>query len=202
MSGISRRETLKLMALAPMASGFAWTEEEVKRAHLHSRQEQEEGGAEPYQPQFFTDSEYKTVQILSDLVLPADDRSGSASEAGVPQFIDFMMIDRPSMQTAMRGGLAWLDVQCLKRFDRTFAQSSAEQQKQLLDLIAYPEQAPADLRHGVEFFNSFRDLAASGFWTTRMGIDDLQYQGNVFVSEWKGCPQEMLDRLGVQYSDD
>ena len=202
MSGMSRRETLKLLALAPMAAGFGWTEEEVKVAHRHLQQAGEEAAGEPFQPQFFSQHEYRTVRQLADLILPADQRSGSATEAGVPAFIDFMMTDRPAMQTAMRGGLAWLDVQCLKRFDRSFAECSAEQQRQILDGIAYPESAGPEMSHGVQFFNSFRDLTASGFWTARMGIDDLHYQGNVFVSQWKGCPQEMLDRLEVQYSDD
>ena len=139
--------------------------------------------------------------MLVDLIIPADDRSGSATDAGVPAFMDFMMTDRPSMQLPMRGGLAWLDAQCHKRFKSTFIGCTDAQRTELLDQIAYPDMAPPELSQGVAFFNSFRDLTASGFWSSKMGVEDLQYIGNTVVHEWKGAPQEVLDHLGVSYDD-
>ncbi len=195
MAELTRRESLKLIALAPLAAGFTWDASDTRRA----RDRVDRTAA--FEPQFFTEDEYETVRLLVDLILPADDRSGSATDAGVPEFMDFMMIDRPSMQTAMRGGLAWIDAQCFEAAGRTFTASSDEERRALLDQIAYPETASPDISHGVAFFRSFRDLTASGFWSSRIGVDDLQYMGNVFVPEWTGCPPEALSRLGVSYDE-
>lgn len=194
---MNRRESLKLVALTPMAAGFTWTQEEVVQA-----QEKVRGvAAQPYAPDFFTAHEYETIHLLVDLILPADDRSGSATDAGVPAFIDFMMIDQPARQVAMRGGLAWLDHQCRKRYDQVFKDCEEARQRAILDDIAWPEVAAPDMSPGVAFFNSLRDLTASGFWSSRMGVDDLQYMGNTFVQEWTGCPSDVLDAIGVRYED-
>ena len=99
----------------------------------------------------------------------------------------------------MRGGLAWINAQCVRRYGKPFARCSAGQRKALLDEIAYPERAEPEVSHGAAFFDSFRDLVATGFWTSKMGIEDLQYMGNTFVHEWDGCPQEALERLDVSY---
>jgi hypothetical protein len=111
--------------------------------------------------------------------------------------MDFMMIDRPSMQTPMRGGLAWLDSYSEDEFGADFVTCSDVTRRQVLDAIAYPEDADPELSHGVSFFNSFRDLTASGFWTTKEGMDDLGYMGNTFVSTWTGAPEEEIERLGL-----
>jgi gluconate 2-dehydrogenase gamma chain len=111
--------------------------------------------------------------------------------------MDFMMIDQPGRQTAMRGGLAWIDRECVTRFDKTFRACTTAERTGVLDDIAWPRKAPAGVSHGVAFFNAFRDLTASGFWTSRMGIKDLDYRGNVFVPEWTGCPDAVLKKLGV-----
>ena len=135
--------------------------------------------------------------MLADMIIPKDDRSGSATDAGVPEFMDFMMADQPGRQTAMRGGLAWLDRECVNRYEKMFVACTEAERKKVLDAISWPAKTPTGMSHGVAFFNSFRDLTASGFWTSRMGIKDLQYIGNVFVAEWKGCPDEVLKKLGV-----
>lgn len=193
MTMLNRRDALKLAALAPLASGFTWLAGDAQKARDMV------AAATSSAPQFFTEPEFELVRVLVDMILPADERSGSATDAGVHGFMDFMMIDRPEMQVPMRGGLAWIDYESLVRFGKTFVESTDEQRRELLDLIAYPQQAPAELSHGVAFFSSFRDLTASGFWSSRMGVDDLQYMGNVFVPEWTGCPPEALAPLGVSY---
>ena len=198
MADMKRREIVRLIAIAPLAAAFDWTPKDVERARgavLTARRQAATNGIQ-FEPQFFTSHEYDTVRILVDLILPADDRSGSATDAGVPAFMDFIVADQEGRQTAMRGGLAWIDVQCRRRFERTFVECTDEQRAQVLDDIAWPDRARPQMSHGVAFFNSFRDLTASGFWSSRMGVEDLQYQGNV-ATEWVGCPEEQLRRLGV-----
>lgn len=196
MSEMRRRELLELLALAPLAGAFRWTPLETDRA---ARRAQAVRGA--HAPQFFTAHEWATVRVLVDLILPADERSGSATQAGVPEFMDFIMLDQPGRQTAMRGGLAWIDVQCRQRFGQPLTGCTEPQRRALLDEIAWPRKAPPALAHGVAFFNSFRDLTASGFYSSAMGIADVQYLGNTVVPEWTGCPDAQLKKLGVRYAD-
>jgi gluconate 2-dehydrogenase gamma chain len=152
-----------------------------------------------YAPKFFTAAEFRTARILADMIIPRDERSGNASDAGVPEFMDFMMIDRPNNQTWMRAGLAWLDSQSNARFSKPFADATETQRDQILNDIAWPARAPATMTDGVAFFNRFRDLTSSGFWSSRIGVKDLQYKGNLFVPEWNGCPPAALKKLGVNY---
>ena len=198
MSRISRRKTLKILASAPLAAGFTWTHEEVHAAQnkvLEARGSASntlEAGT-----RFFTPHEYRTVQVLVDLIIPRDESSGSATDAGVHEFIDFMMVDQSSRQTAMRGGLTWLDLECQKQFQRTFVDCTPGEQRRILDRIAWPQRAKPEMSQGVAFFNSLRDLTATGFWTSKIGIEDLQYLGNRVVHEWEGCPEEALGHLGI-----
>jgi Gluconate 2-dehydrogenase subunit 3 len=196
----TRRTLLQILAAAPAAAALTWTDAEAQQAHSHAQAAQttEHKTGTPYQPKFFNAHEWATIGILADIIIPKDDRSGSATDAAVPQFMDFMMVDQPTRQTAMRGGLAWLDRECQTRYDKMFIDCTAADRTKVLDDIAWPSKAPVGMSHGVAFFNLFRDLTASGFWTSKMGIKDLQYIGNVFVPEWKGCPDEVLTKLGVQ----
>jgi hypothetical protein len=190
---------LQMLSAAPVAAGLVWTEAEARQAHqqAHAAQTTAKRTATPFKPKFFTAHEYATVRLLVDLIIPKDERSGSATDAAVPEFMDFMMIDQPARQTAMRGGLGWLDRECVSRFDKTFVACAPAERTQVLDDIAWPHRARPALSHGVSFFNSFRDLTASGFFTSKMGMDDLQYMGNRYVPEWTGCPPEVLKKLGV-----
>lgn len=197
MNELNRRSMLKLLGTAPAAAGFVWTEAEAQQAHHQVQVGRQARRAAAFKPKFFTPHEYATVRVLVDLILPKDERSGSATDAGVPEFMDFMMADQPTRETAMRGGLAWIDRECLRRHDATFLACTDAQRKALLDDISWPQKAKPEMSHGVAFFNSFRDLTASGFWTSKMGMVDLQYMGNTFVPEWKGCPDEALKKLGV-----
>ncbi|HUE85736.1 MAG TPA: gluconate 2-dehydrogenase subunit 3 family protein [Vicinamibacterales bacterium] len=195
-----RRDVLKLLTSAPLAAGFAWSAEEAHAAGaLADAARQGAAGGTAFTPKFFTAHEWETVRALVDLILPKDERSGSATDAGVPEFMDFIVLDQPARQTAMRGGLAWLDLECQRRFDKTFLDCSADERTAVLDDIAWPLRATSERVHGVAFFNSFRDLTAAGFWTSRVGIADLQYMGNRSVAQWRGCPDEALKKLGVTY---
>jgi len=195
---MKRRDILKILLAAPAAT-FSWTDAEAAQAAASAQAARAATTAKPFVPKFFTATEFKLVRTLADIIIPKDERSGSASDAGVPEFMDFMMIDQPTRQIAMRGGLAWLDSECQERFDKTFLDCIETERTAVLDDIAWPQKARPELSHGVAFFNSFRDLTASGFWTTRMGIDDLQYMGNRSVARWNGCPPEALKKLGVSY---
>jgi gluconate 2-dehydrogenase gamma chain len=147
---------------------------------------------------FFTADEMITVMVLSNLIIPEDEYSGNATQAGVPDFIEFMMKDRPELQTPVRGGLKWLDTEANKRFDHTFRDCNEEQQTQILDDIAYPETTRNGMQHGVVFFSLFRDLVASGFWSSRIGIEDIGYLGNRGAI-WDGPPKEVLDKMGLDH---
>ena len=198
MSTIDRRTMLRLLGSAPLAAGFTWTEAEAAQAHQHAQTAR--AAAKPgavFKPKFFTAHEYATVRVLVDIVIPKDERSGSATEVGVPEFMDFIVNDQPARQVPMRGGLAWIDLECEKRFDKMFVTCSASERSAVLDDIAYPGQAKPEFTAGVAFFNSFRDLTASGFWTSKPGMADLKYMGNTFVPEWTGCPDEALQKLGL-----
>jgi hypothetical protein len=191
-----RREVLKILLAAPAAT-IAWTDAEAVQAA--SAAQTARAATQPFVPKFFSTPEFKLVTTLADIVIPKDERSGSASDAGVAEFMDFMMIDQPARQVAMRGGLAWLDHECQQRFDKIFMDCTDAQRTAVLDDIAWPARARPEHAHGVAFFTSFRDLTAAGFWTTRMGIDDLQYLGNRSVARWNGCPDAALKKLGVSY---
>lgn len=149
---------------------------------------------------FFDEHEMKTISILSDIIIPKDETSGSATDAGVPAFIEFIVKDMPRHQTPMRGGLKWLDIQCMKRFNADFASCSSTQQLEMVDEIAYPEKAKPEMHQGVAFFNLMRDLTACGFFTSEIGIKDLGYAGNK-PNQWDGVPQEVLDHYGLKYDE-
>ena len=188
---------LRLLGAAPLAAGFTWTDAEAAQAARATQAARRPARPAAYKPKFFTAHEYATVGVLADMIIPKDERSGSATDAGVPEFMDFLMDDAENRQTPMRGGLAWIDLECQERYDKRFLECTVEQRTAVLDDIAWPQKAKPEFAHGVAFFNSFRDLTAAGFWSSKMGVDDLQYTGNVPVSEWTGCPPEALKKLGV-----
>ena len=196
---MKRREAVGAMAMAALTAAFKWTPAEAQRAATLAREAL--AAKTPFAPVFFTPHEWDTVRVLVDLVRPKDERSGSATDAGVPEYMDFMLNDRPDGQVPMRGGLAWLDNECSERSGKTFLTSTEAERTAVLDAIAWPKKARPEMSQGVAFFNMFRDMTASGFWTSKMGITDLNYQGNTFVPEWKGCPPDALQKLGVQYED-
>jgi len=211
---INRRDSLKVIGLASLGATTSLIpgckpgeEETAQHQHHHGKHDNSSGyknlsetDKELLAEQFFTEHEMKTVSALSEMVIPPDERSGGAIEANVPEFIEFMMKDQPQHQTKMRGGLSWLDYQCQKQFGNDFINLDEKQQKEMLDQIAYPEQAKSEMSQGVTWFNSFRDFVATGFFTSKIGMEDLKYMGNV-ANVWQGSPQKVLDKLGVAYDE-
>src|SRR5688572_29325812 len=149
---------------------------------------------------FFTDHEMATITILADIIVPKDDVSGSASDAKVAEFIEFIVKDIPEHQVPMRGGLRWLDLQSLKRTEKAFKDASHEQQIALVDAIAYPDKAAPDMKQGVSFFNKMRDLTLTGFYTTEIGGKDLGYVGNR-PNQWNGVPDDVLKQYNLAYTE-
>ncbi len=213
MAELGRRSALRLIGGAPLAVGFGLSAAAAETAHAHALKALAAGAKGAlYKPKFFSPHEWQTVRVLVDLIIPRDARSGGATDAGVPEFMDFVMTDpqeearsREWRQTSMRGGLAWIDTECRERFGADFVSCTEAQRTQLLDEIAYhkgdtgpvlDEYGRIPMRHGAEFFNSFRDLTASGFWSSKMGVEDIGYVGNRPAS-WEGPPPEVLRKLGL-----
>lgn len=205
---MNRRDALKAFAMLSTANFLEVGPPQLERAlrgmeSLGSSESAEGLGQQqpPYAPKFFSRREWPQVRMLADYVIPRDARSGSATEAKVPEFMDFLLADKDASvtsQNAMRGGLAWIDNEARRRFGRTFVAAADSQRRQILDDIAFPRKAKPEFSHGVAFFNRFRDMTASGFFSSSMGWKDVQYIGNVF-HHWDGCPPPALSKLGVTY---
>jgi gluconate 2-dehydrogenase gamma chain len=194
---IKRRDLLKVMTAVPAATLLPLTSlraaTEAKPASTAA-----DRTSQTYQRKVLSEHEWKTVNILSDLITPADERSGSATQAGVPEFIDdWLDFKRGRMLDVIRGGLTWLDMECNRLFSHDFVDCSPAQQEQILDRIAYPKTAAPEDANAVAFFNHFRDLVVSGFFSSKMGVEDLPYLGNTAVADWEGCPANVLAKLGL-----
>jgi hypothetical protein len=126
--------------------------------------------------------------------------SGSASDAKVADFIEFIVKDQPQFQTPMRGGLRWLDLQCLNRYEKTFRECSEQQRIEMVDKIAYPRKATPDMTQGVNFFSLMRNLTVTGFYTTAIGFKDVGYVGNR-PNQWNGVPDDVLKQYNMAYTE-
>lgn len=196
---MNRRDTLKLLAAASVGAAIpGCTDEAVDRA---AERVAAIGSAELANrtPVILSQHEYATVEVLVDLIIPADDRSGSATDAGVPAFIDFILEDVEGLDVPFRGGLALLEHESLARFGGRFVDLAPNDQTAMLDLIAYPDDVEPGLERAAAFFTRLRDMTASGFFSSRMGVDDLRYTGNRGQATWDGCPAEALNHIGVSY---
>jgi gluconate 2-dehydrogenase gamma chain len=198
---ISRRDAVQLLAAFPVAAFLSWpTADQEKARRFVDNAVRAAAAGTPFAPKFFTPAEFRTARILADMIIPRDERSGSASDAGVLEFMDFTMIDRPNSQKWMRAGLAWIDAQSSTRFGKPFADVTESQREAILNDIAWPARATSAMADGVAFFNRFRDITASGFWSSQVGVKDLKYIGNTFAPNWNGCPPAALEKLGVTYA--
>ena len=199
MSEMNRREALTLIALAPFATAAGAALPEVKPLEAQTVPAPTQA---PQDRKFFTAHEWALATVLADLILPADERSGAASSAGTIEFMDFMLMDEATSEAGrvqVRGGLAWMDTESRRRHQRPFLELTEAERTAILDDIAWPARARPEFSHGVAFFSRFRDMVASGFWSSPVGVRDLRYMGNVPVPVWEGCPPEALRKLGVSY---
>lgn len=193
----TRRDVVKALALAPVAAVFPWTRDEIERAAEHALHAEQ-----AYQPVFFTPQEWRAIRVLVDDIIPRDARSGSATDARVPEFMDFILNDgQQGARNNMRTGLAWLDTESNRRFGKVYAACTPPERHAILDDIAWPARAPEQFRANATWFNSVRNLTASGFFSSRVGNRDLNYTGNVAHAGWRGAPQALMDKLGLSYDE-
>lgn len=201
---MDRKKFLKTLGTGALAGSAILSAASCKEEENHMHHEHVSSGELKLSPEdealmkqrFFTEEEMALVTVLADLVIPADEHSGSASQAGVPELIEFMMKDQPVHQIPMRGGLRWMNVTCLKRYEKSFVECTQAQQTELLDQIAWPKKAKPEMSQGVAFFSLFRNFCASGFFSSKIGIDDLGYIGNR-PNAWEGPPADYLKKLGL-----
>lgn len=189
--GITRRDVLKTLAMGAAGGSVLRVIplEAAELAHQMVHKEKTTAAAGKYTPKFFTAHQYETLTSLCDTIIPKDEKSGGAVEAGAPEFIDLLTGENEEFQLALGGGLMWLDNFCADRFDKTYLEASTEQRKEAVDLIAYRKNAKKDpsLSQGVAFFAVLRDFTCDGFYTSKIGIADLEYIGNTMVRDWEGC---------------
>lgn len=191
-NSISRRDVLRTLALGA-ASGSVLQVIPAKAAEFAHQAVQKEKSASPagkYAPKYFSAHQYEMLVNLCDTIIPRDEKSGGAVEAGAPEFIDLLTSENEEFQLTLGGGLQWLDNTCVDRFSTLFLECTPDQRKQVLDLIAFRKNAKQDptLSQGVAFFAFLRKLTCDGFYTSKIGIADLQYIGNTTLREFPGCP--------------
>jgi gluconate 2-dehydrogenase gamma chain len=207
---VARRDLLKVLSAVPAAAllpagavraadmpapGIPTSEPGVA-----ARMAGSSAAAGSYQPKTFDAHQYRTIEVLSDIIIPADESSGSATQAGVPQFIDeWLGFQGGSQLDAIRGGLTWLDMESKRAFGHDFIDAAETKKKHLLDRIAYPKTAAPEDRSGVIFFNAMRNAVLGAFYSSKIGVKDLPYLGNQMLAEWDGCPANVLAKLGVGY---
>ncbi len=206
---MDRRKYLKTLAVGTLATGVILQscapekkEEAPDLSKINGGPDRQPNEIEHFKKvssqKFFDAHEMATITILVDIIIPKDDHSGSATEAGVPDFIEFIVKDMPRHQTPLRGGLKWLDIQCFKHFNKAFTDCTSSLQIEMVDKIAFPEKAKTEMSQGVAFFNLLRDLTATGFFTSKIGIADLGYEGNR-PNQWDGVPPDVLEQYGLKY---
>jgi gluconate 2-dehydrogenase gamma chain len=159
-------------------------------AHSLVQKEKAASAAGKYVPKFFPSRQYETLVSLCDTIIPKDEKSGGAVEAGAPEFIDLITSENAEFQTRLGGGLMWLDNHCTDEFGKLYMDCTPEQRKTTLDLIAYRKNGKErpELKQGIAFFAVLRNMTCDGFYTSKIGIADLQYIGNTSRSDFPGCP--------------
>jgi len=206
---MNRRDSIKALGITAISTAVlveACKQPETKTEIAKPEETAKEAGREQWEidrdknlksTTFFNKHEMATITVLADIIIPKDDVSGSASDAKVPEFIEFIVKDIPEHQIPMRGGLKWLDIYSFNKFQKSFVEASEKEQISIVDEIAYPAKARPEMQAGVAFFNRMRDLTASGFYTTEIGVKDIGYVGNS-PNQWAGVPDDVLKQYGMQ----
>jgi gluconate 2-dehydrogenase gamma chain len=191
-TGISRRDILKTLAIGAAAGSVLQVipAEAAEYVHELVRAEKGTAPAAKYTPKYFSARQYATLIFLCDAIIPKDEHSGGAVEAGAPEFIDLLTSENEKFQLRLGGGLSWLDGFTSDRYGSTFLDGTPQQKVETMDLIAFRENAHKDhsLSQGVAFFGLLRNMTCDAFYTSKIGIADLQYIGNTSLREFLGCP--------------
>jgi gluconate 2-dehydrogenase subunit 3-like protein len=189
--GISRRDILRTLAVGAAAGSVLQVIPAEAAAYVHETILAEKSAtADKYAPKYFSTSQYATLTALCAAIIPKDDRSAGALEAGAPEFIDLLTSENEEFQLRLGGGLMWLDNFCIDRYTTPYLSCTPAQQKEVLDAIAFRRNAKSDptLSQGIHFFALVRNMTCDAFYTSKIGIDDLQYIGNTSVRDFPGCP--------------
>lgn len=211
---MNRRDTIKSLLLGSVAVGLtvqgcAPKEDSSATTELPKSEDTPFYGRTPeevardkrlHEESFLNEHELETIAVLCDIILPKSNEFGSATDAKVPDFIDFIVKDMPYHQMPLRGGIMWLDNYCNKNYDKEFKLCSAEEQLAVCDLIAYPKKTLPEHKQGEKFFTKMRNLTLTGYYTTKMGIEDLGYKGNT-PNVWDGVPDDILKEHGFEYDE-
>ena len=204
---VSRRRVLQVLGVAPIAAAVAGAQQQQPRTPHQTPNQPATATPAPTrasspQRRFFTAKEWRTMRVLADDIIPRDERSAGAAEAGALGYIDFnLSVEETSEDTrvAWHGGLRWLDTESRRRFGVAYAAAKEAQRHAILDDISWPKTAKPEFSQGVAFFNRARDMVGAGFFSSAAGWKDLRYMGNVFNPGWNGCPPGALQKLGVSY---
>ncbi len=211
---MDRRESLKALLIGSVAGasmGVAACTPGSKEAEAAATPKQKYYGRTPEELErdekikaeiFLNEHELESIAVLCDIILPATETAGSANDAKVPEFIEFIVKDIPSHQLPIRGGLMWLDQESNRRFNKLFKAASNEEQIAIVEDIAYPDPdgKKPEMAYGIKFFSRMRDLTVTGYYTTKMGFEDLGYVGNR-PNVWDGVPADVLAEHDVDYDE-
>ncbi len=210
---MDRRESIKALVIGTVSAGTVLeackTDDKKKTADAAVTSDESTSDRMPEEieynkkqlaEKFFNEHEMATIVLLGDIIIPKDDKSGSASDAKVGEFIEFIVNDMPEHQVPMRGGLRWLDLQMLNKYEKPFKDCTSQQQIEMVDQIAYPKKAKPEMAQGVNFFNLMRNLTVTGFYTTKIGYDDVGFVGNR-PNQWNGVPPDVLKQYNMAYTE-
>ncbi len=209
---MDRRKSIKALAIGTISTGVLVEAckikkkekpaQEAKATEGINRMPEEKANDDALRSarKFFTDAEMATITVLADIIIPKDEVSGSASDAKVPEFIDLIVHEKTEHQIPLKGGLRWLDLECINRYGKAFTDCPQQQQIEMVDMIAYPKKAKPEMAPGVKFFSLMRNLTATGFYTSEIGVKDVGYMGNV-PNNWNGVPDDVLKQYGLAYTE-
>ena len=208
---MDRRESLKTIVLGSLAVGVslescvtntdpAVIEDKIWKYTYGRTPEEAAIDEKLLADQFFENGEKATIKTLANLILPPNE-NGTIEDAGVVDFIEFMVKDVPEFQIKIRGGLMWLNGHCNSKYSSLFINCSEDQQREVLDTIAFPDPETRVQVQEIQFFSLMRNLVLTGYFTSEVGIKELGYKGNI-ANVWDGVPQEVLDDHGLSYDEE
>jgi gluconate 2-dehydrogenase subunit 3-like protein len=176
MSDISRRDALRRLGLALMATG-ALDRVAAHEVH-HMAAEAQAAASGPYTPKSFSATEFRTLERLTDLIIPVENGAPGALAAGCAAWIDMISSENDQLKKIYKNGFAWVDGAMKTRGAASFVEATPAQQTALLDQIAYRRNQSPELNPGIEFFTWARRMTVDAFYTSEIGIKDIDYRGN------------------------
>ena len=188
---MKRRDALKLIVIGSATASVAEAGGVLQAVRIpehpaHVAEGSSSAAVAGYTPKYFSQHEFAVVSRLADLIIPRDSSPG-ALDAHVPEYIDLQVAEMPDAQTQMSGGVQWLNRYCFEQFGKEFLECSTTQQSQVLDKLAYAKDVPPELEAARSFFVLARGLTCDGFYSSKIGFEELGYRGNTYVTQWRGC---------------